>query len=429
MKKRKTKLILSTKTSTKFANGIKLCNIYMLLEEYKRVLQLMIDLQWEDDKPQSYITEYPEIDTWLSQRMIQCCWKQANGIVKGTRQKQQQREYVYEQLIEKGHTRKASKLKKIIDQAKITKPNIKNAEMELDSRFVKIDLNNDSSFDGWLTLTSLGNKMKIQIPFKRTKHFNKMIELGELKEGVRISGKMITFNFFIKDLPKIETPIKPGLKVGMDIGINNPYSLSTGEQGREDKDGWTMKKVALKMVRKKKGSKAYEAAQEHRDNFLGWTLNQINYGNTNCLVIENLYRVGSGTRQSKMLQRWTYRQFFDMLETKCQLNDVQLIRTSPTYTSQRCSLCGWVRKGNRKGRSFTCDRCGSHMDSDLNASRNIVLTLPAVRGKDRLSRMNRKGFYSYRDNFIDGDNRITFLSDYLVQETIVPETHEVSDFS
>jgi transposase len=429
MKKRKKKLILSSKVSTKFANDIKLISLRLLLAEYKRVLQLMVDLQWEDVKPQSYIEEYPEIDTWLSQRMIQCCWKQANGIVKGTRQKQQRREYIYEQLIEKGHTRKARKLKKTIDDAKITKPNIKNAEMELDSRFVQIDLDNTSSFDGWLTLTSLGNKMKIQIPFKRTKHFNKMMESGTIKDGVRLSEKFITFNFFIKDLPKIESPIKPGIKKGMDVGIDNPYSLSTGEQGKQDKDGWTMKKVAMKMARKKKGSKAYEAAQNHRDNFLGWTLNQINYEETNCLVVERLYRVGSGTRQSKMLQRWAYRQFFDLLERKCELNDVQLIRTSPTYTSQRCCLCGWVRKGNRKGSEFTCDRCGNHMDSDVNASRNIVLTLPAVRGKERLSRMNKKGFYWYRDNFIDDDNRISFLSEYLVQEPIVPGTHEVSDFS
>ena len=66
---------------------------------------------------------------------------------------------------------------------------------------------------------------------------------------------------------------------------------------------------------------------------------------------------------------------------------------NPTYTSQRCSRCGWVRKGNRKGKQFKCDKCGFTHDADLNASSNIALDLPPVWKKERLLQNNRAGFY------------------------------------
>jgi transposase len=56
-----------------------------------------------------------------------------------------------------------------------------------------------------------------------------------------------------------------------------------------------------------------------------------------------------------------------------------VVYVCPTYTSQRCSSCGWVRKSNR--------------DADLNAAKNIALNLRPIGTKERLSHKNRKGFY------------------------------------
>jgi transposase len=61
--------------------------------------------------------------------------------------------------------------------------------------------------------------------------------------------------------------------------------------------------------------------------------------------------------------------------------------------SYRCSLCGWVRKGNRKLKRFKCDKCGYTADSDLNASINLSLNLTPISDKKRLLRSNRTGFY------------------------------------
>ena len=76
-----------------------------------------------------------------------------------------------------------------------------------------------------------------------------------------------------------------------------------------------------------------------------------------------------------------------------QQKNVSIVEVNPTYTSQRCSQCGWTRKKNRSGKSFKCDKCGYAADADLNASRNIFLTLPSIKMDTRLKNPNRLGFY------------------------------------
>lgn len=45
--------------------------------------------------------------------------------------------------------------------------------------------------------------------------------------------------------------------------------------------------------------------------------------------------------------------------------------TTPSYTSQQCSSCGVIIKGNRNQRDYECQSCGFKIDADNNASRNI----------------------------------------------------------
>ena len=45
---------------------------------------------------------------------------------------------------------------------------------------------------------------------------------------------------------------------------------------------------------------------------------------------------------------------------------------NPAYTSQECSVCGYVDKNNRKSQSvFECKFCHSIMHADVNAPRNL----------------------------------------------------------
>jgi putative transposase len=64
-------------------------------------------------------------------------------------------------------------------------------------------------------------------------------------------------------------------------------------------------------------------------------------------------------------------QFLFYLEYKLQAKNGMLIRVEPEYTSQRCSVCGTIRKENRDGRIYKCNVCGNVIDADINAAINI----------------------------------------------------------
>ena len=72
---------------------------------------------------------------------------------------------------------------------------------------------------------------------------------------------------------------------------------------------------------------------------------------------------------------------------------VQLEKINPTYTSKRCSKCGWVRSKNRKGKLFKCEKCGFAADADLNASFNILADLRPIGRQERLLHKSKTGFY------------------------------------
>lgn len=61
------------------------------------------------------------------------------------------------------------------------------------------------------------------------------------------------------------------------------------------------------------------------------------------------------------------------IEYKAALFGIDIIRVTEEYTSQTCSKCGIVRKGNRKYRGlYVCNKCGMTLNADVNASINIL---------------------------------------------------------
>ena len=399
-------MILSTKTTTKFTNTQKKETIRLFIAEYKKVCQYFVDELWQLKKIPRLIPKEitDKVETWLSARAIQCAAKQASGIVRGTRKKQKQRIFVYNQLVKDNLLQQARRLKKVIDKVKITKPELKNTSPELDSRFVKIDLDNKTMFDGWLNLKCLGNKIKLAIPFKKTIHFNEMLSKGKIKTGVRINNKTLTFMF---DIPDVELKTE-GTTIGLDIGSINTFTTSDNQVSKKDKHDWDLAKIQQRLSRKKKDSVAFHQVQSHRENYINWSINQLNLQGVKHLRRENIKGIRKGNKSSRFLSHWTYTILFDKLDSLCSNFGVQVTKVSPTYTSQRCSKCGWVRKSNRRGKQFRCSHCKFTCDADLNAAKNIALELPVITRQQRLQHKNRTGFFWH----------------VVGQESIVPDAHK-----
>ena len=395
-------MIRSSKIFTGEANQGKQVRILHFLEEYERVTKLFIDQLWLLPMIPNLLPKEltQSVDSWLSARALQCSGKQASGIVRGTLKKQKQRLFIINQLKHEGKFKQARKLQRIYDETQVTKPTLKQINPELDSRFIKMDFDNETTFDSWVTISSLGGGCSpISIPFKKNKHFNKMVDKGTLKKGIRLSRSGISFMFDIPEAPKVTE----GKVLGIDIGETSCLSCSDKQASKPDKHGWDLTNILTKMSRKKKGSKAFKKCQEHRKNYIGWSVNQLSLKGVKRVNRESLHFKGG---KSRRLSHWTYSEIFNKLDRTCEELGVQVVQMSPTYTSQRCSKCGWVRKGNRLGKSFKCDKCGFTADADFNASINLSLDLPPILEKERKQGTNRTGFYWYQ----------------VYQELIVPDT-------
>lgn len=371
-------MILASVVSTKFANPSKLVSLDEFINEYRNLMACYIDVIWELDKVPKYcskeITSQPT--TWLSARLRQSACAQASGVVRGTRAEQEKRKYMIEKLRGRGEIAKAEKLESIYARSAISKPKLHNVQPVLDSRFVEIDLSNDTSFDGFLVLSSIGNKMKLKIPFKRTKHFNKLMATGKLKPGVRISKKAITFSFEMTDVEP-----QSGSTVGIDVGKTNVLSCSNGHMSKKNKHGHDFDSILPRLARKKKGSKGFAREQSHRTNYTNWSVNQMNLDGVSQVNLENIKHLRRGKRVSGQMSYWTYTSIFDKLIRYCAEHGVRVQRVEAAYTSQRCQCCGFVCKRNRKGKKFKCVSCGFAADADLNAAKNIALDLPKFVGK------------------------------------------------
>ncbi|MDE2740792.1 MAG: transposase [Gemmatimonadota bacterium] len=76
--------------------------------------------------------------------------------------------------------------------------------------------------------------------------------------------------------------------------------------------------------------------------------------------------------QRNRMGSWGFDQLRQFISYKAEAAGVLLKIVDPQYTSQRCSQCGHVERGNRSSQArFCCKQCGHQAHADCNAARNI----------------------------------------------------------
>lgn len=394
--KRPDPIIRSSVIPLKYSNQEKQDEISDFIDEYKRVTQLFVDILWNLQKLPLYLDNSITSQvkgSWLSATAIQASAKQAKGIVSGTRKKRNQMIWKINDMKSKGEFKKARRLQTYFDKKQVSKPTLDNVQPELDSRFCSIHLeDNATSFDGWIEIRRLRANSKgeyLQIPFNRHKHLNDMLQKGKIKTGIRLGKKNITLMFELPEVAKVQV----GSTLGIDIGVKTLFSCSDSQVLNTGNHGHTFDSICNKLCRQKRGSKNFEQTVKHRDNLIHEMVNRLDLSGVKQVNTEKIVNLRKGVGTSKKLQRFVYADIFEALSNRFLLQGVLEKKVVPTYTSQRCSACGWVLKANRAGKRFKCKSCSFELDADLNASRNISLCLPAISKEERLKQKNRKGFY------------------------------------
>lgn len=92
------------------------------------------------------------------------------------------------------------------------------------------------------------------------------------------------------------------------------------------------------------------------------------------IQMENLKGITDTVDSAPFLKNWSYYDLQQKIEYKAKEHGIKVVYVEPAYTSQRCSVCGYIHKDNHLTRErFICGHCGYQALHDFNASQNISI--------------------------------------------------------
>ena len=372
-------------------NVAKDSNLLLFIDEYYKATLFYVDYIWNNrisyissgeekvfdikndllNCPQFISTTNINYYSILSARVLKCASTQACGIIKSHIDKRKRLLYVRDKA--KNNGQRTRSLTRKINKIRLEKPSVDHIDPNLNSLCSKIEESNIKHFDHVLILSSLGKTFgKIIIPFNYHKHTRKLESQGKLLKGLMISKTNIKLVF------EMELPEKKneGITVGADQGINTCVTLSDNQTTPKNKHGQDLNSILNKLNKKQKGSKSFHKTLEQRNNYINWSINQLNFSNISQINLEKISNFRYKKRTSKILNYFNESLIRQKLIDRAQQFGVQIVEQPSPFRSQRCSSCSYVSKKNRKKKDFSCKHCFFQADADLNASLNHEIELP-----------------------------------------------------
>lgn len=237
---------------------------------------------------------------------------------------------------------------------------------------------------------------------------DKLLYIPKFKEGIKIIlhrelegtiqhatiKKTKTNKYFVCILCEIknyEPKNKTNKEIGIDLGIKDFIITSKGQKFKNYKFTYKyqkqLKKAQQHLSRKQKGSKQFEKQKlkvalihekitncrkdnQHKISRKLVNENQVIY--LESLTIKNMVK---NHKLAKAIEDCAWFQFTSFLDYKANWDDKIIYKIDRFYPSSKtCSNCGWIKQDlNLKIRNWTCPKCGTMHDRDINAAINILL--------------------------------------------------------
>lgn len=244
------------------------------------------------------------------------------------------------------------------------------------------------SFKGLTQVSLLTLSGRVLVPFLMGTY--QASRMGAIKgQADLLSRNGLFFLAVTLDVPT-PTPIIPTETLGVDLGIVNLATDSTGETFTGSPVEKTRQRLLnVRTALQKKGTRSAKrhlkklSGKEARfrkntNHVISKRIVQKAKANHQALALEELRHIRQRTERTvKRSQRakqssWSFAQLRFFLSYKTALAGVPLHSVDPRNTSRTCSQCGHCAKENRKSQAcFCCVHCGMSMNADINAAINI----------------------------------------------------------
>lgn len=272
---------------------------------------------------------------------------------------------------------KAQKAKGPIDTQRIFR--LKGA-VAFDCRMVSFDLSSDS-----VSILTLEGRQLMKFEVGDNARNMLAFQKGESDLFFR-NG-----HFFLNvscDIPEPEL-IEHQNVIGVDLGINQLATLSTGEsfdgqqtekvhkKNQAKRTGLQKKKTRSAKRKLKRNSGKEKRFKRNENHIISKRIVDEAKRTGSAIALEDLTGIRRRQRvrksQRSRFSGWAFHQLRQFIIYKAKLAGVPVFLVPPAYTSQRCHKCGHIEKANRKSQSeFVCCSCGHGDHADKNAALNIA---------------------------------------------------------
>ncbi len=357
-----------------------------------RTIKLKLDIPIEAIKPttESYTNAFNYV--------CNIGWQDgdSNGVSLHHKTYQETRKYLPSQLAVSARMKATEALKSVKAKSrkkqKETCPKAKQTSIRLDARSYNVWFNRNE-----ISILTIDGRKKI--PISVPEYFKQYLNWKRCSADLFLRKNKVFLSIVLsKEIADAELT---GKVVGIDRGIKK---IAVTSENQFFGDG-QIKKVSkhYEKLRSALQSCGTKSAKRHlrkiskKENRFRRDVNHVttkqivnSFDEGTVISIEKLTGIRQTARlrkkQRKDLHKWSFYQFEQFLTYKAEAKGMKVEYVDARYTSQKCSVCGYVSRSNRQSQSvFKCKHCGFSLNADLNASRNIRQNyLDATSSPDRV---------------------------------------------
>ena len=379
------------------ANAGKLAALDDLAQVYLSLCQQYVTLFCTDERPNKL--RDPLFATSLSERWQRVAIQQAAGIAQSwrTNRAQAYQDYAddlldYREQQSEG-TPDAGVEGPVWHEWNI--PVLRQTCIQANVNVVKLEPSQDSTFDYWLTISTLAFRKPLLVPVKLADYHREALKGKTINTSVTLNKRGGVWWLTLSYDKVIPVHTEPSATViGLDVGIANFLTTSDGqhygsfhgklrERQKRDREK-RRRKAKLQKCLKKKGikklpstsSKSGQRLARHVRQSINCAVNQCFAEHEGTQFAYEHLSVATMQYKARAMNAYLYASNLAHIPKQVAWNaakrGVAAIRVKSAYSSQECSVCHYPDRANRPNQqTFCCVVCGFSTHADRNAALNI----------------------------------------------------------